>query len=292
MSISPEGPSQREIALRFAEHGVDNPEGEAARIVEAAAAGSACSLGELVEKRLSGIPLGRLLGTEIFLEVEMLVSTDMLAPRKATELLGQSAIQRLRADGVEQPTVIDMCCGAGKLACAIATHVQEARIWASDITEACADLARRNVERLGLGDRVQVVRGDLLSSFENQGLEGNVDLVVCNPPYISTGRLEGEPASLLAHEPQEAFDGDPYGLSIQQRVMRDAVPYVPQGGTLALELGLGQERQVVALFKRVKLQGRRAWDEPELANDSHGQPRVALARGAVHRHGPLSAATI
>ena len=81
-------------------------------------------------------------------------------------------------------------------------------------------------------------------------------------------------------------------LSIQQRAMRNAVPYVPQGGTLAFELGLGQERQVVALFKRVKLQGRRAWDEPELANDSAGQPRVALPRGAVHLHGPLSAATI
>ncbi|KPK66928.1 MAG: methyltransferase [Gemmatimonas sp. SG8_38_2] len=222
--------------------------------------------------------MGQLLGSEIFLGVEMHVSTDVLAPRKETELLGRSAIQRLREDGVEQPTVIDMCCGGGNLACAIATHLPEARIWASDITEACVELARRNVERLGLGARVQVLRGDLFSSFENEGLEGKVDLVVCNPPYISTGRLEGDRASLLAHEPREAFDGGPYGLSIQQRVMREAVPYVRHGGTLAFEIGLGQERQVVALFKRVKLEGKRAWDEPELVNDSAGQPRVALAR--------------
>ena len=83
-------------------------------------------------------------------------------------------------------------------------------------------------------------------------MRGSIDAVICNPPYISQGKLASERAELLEHEPREAFDGGPYGLSIQQRVVREALPFLRPGGILLFEIGLGQERQVRMLFERTK----------------------------------------
>ena len=146
--------------------------------------------------------------------------------------------------------VIDMCCGAGNLACAIAVHAPGVRVWASDLTDGCVSWTKRNVEQLGLGERVEVYQGDLFASLADKGLEGTVDIVVCNPPYISSGRLAGDRAELLENEPREAFDGGPYGLNIHQRVMADAPRFLKPGGWLLMEFGLGQHRQVKILLER------------------------------------------
>lgn len=95
-----------------------------------------------------------------------------------------------------------------------------------------------------------MVQGNLFAGLAGLGLEGSIDAVVCNPPYISQNRLARAAAALLEHEPREAFDGGPYGLSIQQRVIKDALPFLRPGGVLLFEIGAGQERQVRRLFER------------------------------------------
>ena len=92
-------------------------------------------------------------------------------------------------------------------------------------------------------------QGDLFASLADLGLEGRVDAVICNPPYISTGKLEKESAHLLEQEPREAFDGGPYGLTIHQRAIKEALPFLRAGGTLLFEMGVGQERQLKLLFE-------------------------------------------
>jgi methylase of polypeptide subunit release factors len=99
------------------------------------------------------------------------------------------------------------------------------------------------------------------------------DLIVCNPPYISTGRLLNERAELLLHEPREAFDGGPYGIAIHQRVIRAAPPFLRPGGWLLFEIGSGQERQVRLLFDR-----SRSYRDVEEVRDASGSVRVMLAR--------------
>jgi release factor glutamine methyltransferase len=214
-------------------------------------------------------------GRQTFLGVDLLCGPGALVPRPETELLGRTAIDRIRGQvqAGPGPRVIDMCCGAGNLACAVAVHVPEAQVWATDLTDGCVGWARRNVEALHLGDRVTVRQGDLFGGLAGLGLEGTVDTVICNPPYISTGRLGGDRATLLEHEPREAFDGGPYGLSIHQRVLREAVPFLRPGGWLLFEIGLGQERQVKLLFERA-----RVYDAIELVPDSDGAIRVVLGR--------------
>lgn len=207
-----------------------------------------------------------------FMGIELELGPDVLVPREETEILGNAAVGLLGgcAAGAR---VIDMCCGSGNLGLAVATKVPGAQVWSADLTDATVAVARRNVDRLGLGDRMSVAQGDLFGAFDGLDLAGTVDLVVCNPPYISSARLEGERSELLASEPREAFDGGPYGLSIHQRLIRDAVAFLKPGGWLAFEFGEGQDRQVAALVAR-----GRAYAPVEFATDAARLPRVAIAR--------------
>ena len=204
-----------------------------------------------------------------FMGVELLVERGVLVPREETELLGNTALERLADDA----RVIDMCCGAGNLACALASRLPRARIWASDLTDACVALARRNVVFANVEDRVCIGQGDLFAGLAGLGLEGTIDAVLCNPPYISQAKLAGERAALLENEPREAFDGGPYGLSIHQRMVKEALPFLKPGGSLLFEIGLGQERQVRMLFERT-----RAYQDLRTAADAAGQVRVVAAR--------------
>lgn len=206
-----------------------------------------------------------------FMGLELLVAPGALIPRPETELLGREAIALVQAAGAA-PIVIDVCCGSGNLACAIAHHVPAAKVFASDLTDGCFDLSKKNVTHLGLTERVRVFQGDLLAPLSGIVEPLSVDVIVCNPPYISTGRLAADRATLLENEPREAFDGGPYGLSIHQRVIKDALALLKPKGHLLFEFGLGQEKQMTALFNR-----SRAYENVRFANNESGAPRVVVA---------------
>ncbi len=210
-----------------------------------------------------------------FMGLELKVGPGALVPREETELLARAALRVLGEGGApnEAARVVDMCCGAGNLACAIASQAPEVRVWASDLTDGCVALARENVADLGIGQRVTVVQGDLFAPLAGLGLEGSLDLVVCNPPYISTSRLEKDRKQLLDAEPREAFDGGPYGLTIHQRVVKEALPFLRPNGALLFEIGLGQERQLDILFRRAT-----SYTATVHEKDAAGQVRVVMAK--------------
>lgn len=209
--------------------------------------------------------------TVTFMNMEFLVGPGVLAPRAETELLGSVAIDLL-AKGPPDPMVIDMCCGCGNLGIAVANRIPGARVWACDLTPETTAIARANARRFGLEDRVTVVESDMFSALPVDRLAGRTDLVICNPPYISTGRLAGDRAHLLEEEPREAFDGGPYGITFHQRLVREAQPFLKPGGFIAFEFGEGQERQVTALVTRT-----RAYGPVKLVMDGGGVPRVGFA---------------
>lgn len=254
-----------------------DPRAEAERIVgvalEQGDAGAVERARAMAAQRLAGKPLGYVIGRQMFLGVELIAAPGALVPREETELLGHTALLAIRGLNVERPLIIDMCCGSGNLACALAHHLPSATVWASDLTDGCVSLARRNVERLGLAGRVHVAQGDLFAGLAGAGLEGKVDVIVCNPPYISEKRLAADRAVLLEHEPREAFDGGPYGLSIHQRVVKEALPFLREGGELLFEFGLGQGQQLVFVFGRA-----RGYENAQLVANQAGEPRVAHAR--------------
>jgi release factor glutamine methyltransferase len=213
-----------------------------------------------------------------FMGVDLLAEPGVFVVRAETELLGRAAVRcltELRAPEAagSELRMIDMGSGSGNLTCGVARAVPEVRVWASDLEEAPVALTAKNVVLCGIGARVTVSRGDLFAPLAGLGLERTIDLIVCNPPYIATVRLDKDRAHLLENEPRAAFDGGPYGISLQQRLIKEGAPFLRPGGWLAFEFGVGQDRQVKALFDRAK-----AYDRVELAANEAGEARVALGR--------------
>ena len=262
---------EQEIATMLERAGIRDAAEEARRIAAVAGPQGAPRARELAARRASGTPLALLLGRQHFMGVELQIDPGVLVPREETELLGRTAQRVLET--LTEPRAIDMCCGSGNLACALASALPKAAFWAADLTDSCVRITRQNVQSLDLAARVHVRQGDLFEALAGLGLEGTIDAVVCNPPYISSSRLGKDRAALLEHEPREAFDGGPFGLSIHQRVIREAPAYLKPGGWLLFEIGLGQEKQVKLLFERAQ-----AYEDAQTASDAQGNPRVAYAR--------------
>ncbi|MDP1832136.1 MAG: class I SAM-dependent methyltransferase [Geothrix sp.] len=212
-----------------------------------------------------------------FLGVDLLAKEGVLAPREETEILGREVLAILQALSLEDPErelrMIDMGCGSGNLACAAAVAVPQTRVWASDITTSCAELTRANVAHLSLQRRIEVTQGDLFAPLKDRGLEGTMDVVVMNPPYIPSTSLETTHAELLRHEPREAFDGGPYGISILTRLLQEAPPFLKEGGHLLFEFGLGQSRIVQSLVERKKL-----YSGVRFVPDTNGEARAVVLR--------------
>lgn len=211
-------------------------------------------------------------GFEQFMGLTLKMADNVIIPRAETELLGRTALQELA--GVRAPLAVDMCCGSGNLACALALNIGAATVWAADSSLECVSLTSTNAALLGLEDRVTAVQSDLFTSL--YPLVNSADLVVCNPPYIPSRTLDTQRRSLLEQEPRKAFDGGPYGLDILRRLVRDALGVLRDDGVLCFEFGQSQH----VLASRL-LENSRAYHSIRLVNDSAGVPRVAVARKKV-----------
>ncbi|NGP53684.1 HemK/PrmC family methyltransferase [Thioalkalivibrio sp. XN8] len=226
----------------------------------------------LVSQRLEGTPLAHLTGRQDFLGEVLLASPAALVPRRETEQLARTTIDRLRSIGEASPLVIDVCTGAGNIALAMAGALPEARVFGADLSEDAVDLARENARFLDR-ERVEFRCGDLLAPFETGEFLGRVDMITCNPPYISSGRVEQMPGEISRHEPRLAFDGGPFGVGIIRKLFSSAPALLRPGGWLVLEVGLGQGPGLAR-----SLAGQPAWSEVLQHADKRGEIRVIEAR--------------
>ncbi len=235
---------------------------------------SQARLNELTAQRLAGIPLAHLSGRQRFMGLEMLAGKDALIPRRETELLGHAALGLLQhmAPATQALCVVDVCTGSGNLALALAHHEPRAQVFAADLSAEAVDLARRNAVHLGLQTSVEFRVGDLIEPFNQAAFHGQVDLLVCNPPYISSQKVDAMAGEISSFEPRLAFDGGPLGVRILQRLIREAPTYLRQGGWLAFEVGLGQGP---AVLKRLQASG--GFQQHRSVTDAHGDIRVLLA---------------
>ncbi len=206
-------------------------------------AGGRQRLEGLLHQLIEGVPLAHLTERQCFMGIEMLVGPEALIPRKETEILGYAALELLQDLRLEDKytKVIDVCTGCGNLALALAHYDSNCRVFAADLSSAAVDLARRNARHVKLGDRVDFYVGDLFAPFvHNDLLEEGVEMVTCNPPYISTQHIEEMPKEIQSYEPHLAFDGGPFGIAIIFRLIKEAPLYIKPGGWLGLEVGYGQ----------------------------------------------------
>jgi release factor glutamine methyltransferase len=228
----------------------------------------------LVAQRLAGTPLAHLTGRQRFLGLEMLCSPQALIPRRESELVAQAAVDLLRRLVAERgnAVVLDVCTGCANIAAVLAEANPGATIYAADLSPEAIALATENLAHLKLSERIELRCGDLLAPFDDAAFHGAVDLITCNPPYISAPRRQVMDPEISGHEPALAFDGGPLGVRILNRLVKEAPQYLRAGGWLALEVGAGQGP---AVQHRLQASGRFA--RIDALNDATGELRVLLA---------------
>ena len=247
------------------------------------------TLRDFVARRGKGEPLQLISGKVPFRYITVLVAPNVLIPRPETEVLVSEAFAELKlprvADHVaagengeevvspELPElrVVDLCTGSGCIACSIASEYPAAHVVALDIAPEALALAGKNVEVLGLGNRIEVLESDLLGALD-PGKKGTFDLIVSNPPYVPTKVCDSLPREVSEWDPRLALDGGEDGLDLFRRFLPDALSYLKPGGVLAVELFEGHLEQA--------RNGACAagFDQARIALDLTGRPRVLIAR--------------
>ncbi|MBN2775080.1 MAG: peptide chain release factor N(5)-glutamine methyltransferase, partial [Prolixibacteraceae bacterium] len=223
---------------------------------------------------LKNIPLAHITGRQNFMGIEMKVDERALIPRKETEILGQKALRlsNIISCKNEVVNIIDVCCGSGNLAIALAHYNSNTHVYASDLVDEAIELARENISNLRLEKQIELKKGDLFAPFESEEFYNKMDLIVCNPPYISTSKAKIL-SSTVHFEAVEAFDGGMLGISIIQRLIRESHKFLVPSGWLLFEVGEGQGDFVIKLCKNSGL-----YDRIEFLNNEYGQQRVICVR--------------
>jgi release factor glutamine methyltransferase len=268
-----------DLRARFAAAGVDDAEGDARRLVCAAAGVSrarliadpdqpltdeqALRLADWAERRLRREPVTRILGRRGFWTFDLDVRPDVLDPRPDTESLVEVAIAR--CSGRPPARLLDAGTGSGAIVAALLAHWPQARAVACDLSPAAAAAARSNLEALGMAARCDL----RLGSWE--AIDERFDLVVSNPPYIATGDLAGLDPEVALHDPRLALDGGADGLDAYRSLVARLPLWLAAGGVVALEIGHDQSAAVEALVAGAG--GREVRTDADLA----GRPRVVSA---------------
>jgi release factor glutamine methyltransferase len=207
---------------------------------------------ELIKRRLDGEPVAYLLGEHEFWALPFYVDRNVLVPRPDTETVVEVA-RDTRADRAAPCRVLDLCTGSGAIAIALARELPGASVVATDVSPEAAAIARRNAERNGGADRVDVRVGDLFAPVGGE----RFDLITSNPPYVATRTIDTL-APEVRREPRVALDGGDDGLAFIDRICAAAAGHLAPGGALVVEHGFDQadavrERFAAAGFDRISL---------------------------------------
>ena len=221
---------------------------------------------EMVLKRQKGMPLAYVVGEKEFWSLLFQVSPRVLIPRPETELLVEKVVE---LSGGKKEVIVDVGTGCGCIAVSLAKEIPGARILATDISDAAIKVARSNASRLQAG-RITFLKGDLFSPLKGLGLEGKCDFIVSNPPYVSEGQWETLQSDIRSYEPKEALVSGPTGLETMEKLVSGAPEFLKPGGYLCMEMGCGQQDDVLKLFEK-------EWKGVESFDDLSSIPRLITA---------------
>lgn len=200
-----------------------------------------------VQRVLDGEPLAYILGEWSFYGMTLYVDKHVLIPRDDTCAVTQLAIKRglfLEQD----PRILDLCTGSGCIGLAIANRVKDARVTLGDVSREALAVARKNINRMKLSGRVSCVQVNALEPASS--FLGKFDMIVSNPPYVTTAEMEALPPSVAEHEPHLALHGGTDGLDFYRAIVKNFTDALKPGGYLCLEFGMGQGDAVCEILQK------------------------------------------
>jgi release factor glutamine methyltransferase len=271
----------REAAGRLGAAGVGSPDHDAAELlafvlgtsrsrlplVEEVSADERVRFDELVGRRAARVPLQHLTGTAAFRHVELAVGPGVFVPRPETELLAGWAIERAAEVSGRAPVVVDLCTGSGAVALSLATELPVAQVHAVELDADAFAWAARNLA----GSGIDLREGDMADAFPD--LDGLVDVVVCNPPYIPLEAYDGVATEAREHDPALALWSGDDGLDAIRVLERVAARLLRPGGHVGSEHADLQGESAPQVFAAT---GR--WADVRDHRDLAGRPRYLTAR--------------
>jgi release factor glutamine methyltransferase len=227
----------------------------------------------LLRRRAAGEPVAYLVGVREFYGRPFRVTPDVLIPRPETETLVERALRWARAtagDGGQGLRLADAGTGSGCIACSLAAELPGAVVTAGDLSAAAVAVARDNAARLGVADRVTVGEGSWDAPLAPHA---PFDALLSNPPYVTSGEMEGLMREVRDHEPRLALEAGEDGLDAYRELFRLCLPLLRPGGYLAVEIDPRRRDAVVGLLRDLC-----PGSEMGVVDDLAGRPRVVEAR--------------
>ena len=248
-----------------------DPAGLILRGGNVASAETAARLETIVERRLAGEPVFRILGKRAFYDHEFVLSAETLEPRPDTEVLVDLCRRpietMLAARGTCQ--LVDVGTGSGIIAISLLALYPMLDAVAIDVSPGAVVTARQNAEMAGVSARFHGVVADYLSA-----IAGRLDVIVSNPPYIPTAEIAGLSREVREHDPMRALDGGADGLDAYRAIAAQAACLLVADGHALVEIGQGQASEVCNIFRQ------RGLDLAASADDLSGTVRALWFRRA------------
>lgn len=227
---------------------------------------------ELLVRRGNHEPLQHITGATSFCGLPIIVNAAVLIPRPETEVLAEHAWNFL--NGIEgETTFADLGTGSGCLPIAIAAHAKRSRGVAVDVSQEALAIAKQNIEKNKLSDRINLREGDFLAALQPAE---RFDVIVSNPPYIPTAEVELLQPEVRDHDPRLALDGGADGLHFHRALAQRAAQFLKPGGRLLIEFADGQGEALRHLF------GSHGWIIHGIIRDLSGTERILSASSSAN----------
>ncbi|RLB20672.1 MAG: peptide chain release factor N(5)-glutamine methyltransferase [Deltaproteobacteria bacterium] len=232
---------------------------------------------ELIRRRMQREPVQYITGKQEFWSLEFHVDPRVLIPRPETELLVEHTISIAKEHGTHEKSllrILDLCTGCGAIAIALAKELPKARLWLTDISHGALDVALENATKHNVEQRITFLQGDLWEPLSGQSHE--FDVIVSNPPYVTSDEYEALPPEIRNHEPKIALDAGPDGMRFLERIIKGAPSYLCPGGWLLVEMDPRQIDKAVDLVQQTGMYQR--WRKEKDYSNSY---RVLISQKAL-----------
>ncbi len=224
----------------------------------------------MIQERLTRRPTAYILGHWGFMGLDFQVNENVLIPRQDTETLVEQMLELAGQIPVSELKVVDLCTGSGCIAISMAHYLgKRARVWATDLSGDALQMAKQNAAVNVVN--IEFCQGDLFAAL-GEDLQGQIDMLLSNPPYIDPEVYAGLEPEVREYEPSMALAADHRGLIFYERIAREAGKWLRPGGYLGLEIGYDQGESVAELLRKNQ------FEEVRVVQDLTGKDRVVLAR--------------
>ncbi len=228
----------------------------------------------LIKRRSNREPVPYITGIQEFWSLNFLVNPEVLIPRPETELLVEHALEQIKSTTRfenEGGEILDLGTGSGAVVVSLAKELPKTRLWAADTSVGALKIARLNADRHGVSDRIEFRKGDLLEALVDDPI--TFDMILSNPPYVASEDYHKLPPEVRDYEPRVALNGGKGGMFYINKIIKEGVAYLKEGGWLMLEMAPGQTEETLKLIGRTN-----GYGETERIKDYSHRYRVVVAQ--------------